>query len=210
MLWSAFYDYLLPNVPGASAALAELHLRRTAIDFCAVSGVYHAEITPVDIVAGTADYTLVSPDAQAEPAFAWTLWYDTQPLDPATLRSLDASAYKWSAQNGDPRKFVQKTPTVVTLYPNPGTAKVGGLTGRIALKPTFTATGIADWVGQRYLDTLVAGATARLLALPQKPWTDPNMALANMRIYNAGRSDAFIDAQRSLGNAPVQVMMRST
>jgi hypothetical protein len=209
MLWSAFYDYVMPDLPGVPQALVDLHLRRTAIDFLRQSGVYTAEIAPVNIVAGTSDYTLVSPVAETEPAFAWSLFADTNKLSPVSLAVLDGSG-KWDTCTGQVSLYTQKTPTVVTLYKKPDTSLTGGLTGRIALRPTFTATGVTDWVGQLYVDALALGAKARLMALQSKPWSNPQMAAANMTLYIAARSEAIIDARRTYGNATLQVQLRST
>lgn len=209
MLWSAFYDYILPDLPGVPAALVDLHLRRTAIDFLGESGVYTTKITPIDIVAGTADYTLASPVAETEPAFAWALWADTTKLTPTSLAVLDGSG-SWESRTGVVSSFAQTTPTLVTLYPKPDTASVGGLTGRIAIRPTFTSTGVTDWVGQLYIDALALGTKARLMAMANKPWTNPTMAAANTTLYIAERSKAIIDARRTFAYAAMQVQLRST
>ena len=51
------------------------------------------------------------------------------------------------------------------------------------IRPSHTATGLADWIGQKHFDTLVAGAKARLMAMIGAPWANPQGAALYAGIY---------------------------
>ena len=60
-LWTAFYDYTSPHLPGCPVAALDIALRQSAIEFCELSLAWKAEHDPIAVVAGTAEYPFVPP-----------------------------------------------------------------------------------------------------------------------------------------------------
>ncbi len=219
MLWSAFYDLVLPEVPGVATALVDLALRRTAIDLCTQSGIYSLTPTsPITVQEEIGDYTLVSPDNQAEPIFVWSVEYiygtsnnvnaSSSTLGPTTLAILEGLADYWRNRVGNPVAFTQLAPNTLTLFPLPGTNDVPAiLLPRIALRPISTATGLADTIANEYMDGIASGAKARLMRMPNKPWTSLGNSQMYQSEYSSARLDAKIAAQRTFAPAPLQVGM---
>lgn len=48
---------------------------------------------------------------------------------------------------------------------------------RVALRPTKTATQVEDDLINYWTDPIVDGAMARILAIPDQPFSDPNKAM---------------------------------
>lgn len=80
------------------------------------------------------------------------------------------------------------------------------VTLRVALQPSRTATTIPDVVGERFGEAIAAGAIARMLIMPGKEWTNPQMAAYHMGVYEAGVSDALV--RRARGNSDHSLTVR--
>jgi hypothetical protein len=59
--YSAFLDYVMPDVPGCTTQLAEHEIRNACIEFCENSLILQRDHDPVTIVAGIVDYDLEPP-----------------------------------------------------------------------------------------------------------------------------------------------------
>jgi len=209
MLWTDFHNEMLPTLPGVPAELVNQQLRITAIDFCTATYAYKAASAPVDIVSGTAAYPLVSPDSGTEIVALDAVWVNERPVHPTTDTALSAAYTYWPGETAEQaRSYLQVRPDQVVLFPQPSLGVTSGLKMRLVLRPTRTSTGLVDWFATRYFDTLVAGAKARLCAMPSKPWTDTNAAQMNAASYAAGRIDAVVDRNRGFTTGTLQVVMR--
>lgn len=207
--WSSFYDHILPEVTGVAPALADFHLRQQCVEFCENSRIHTAEITPIDILANTATYTLTSPVSGAEPFEVNAAWYNGRPLDYAPIDALNQASNYWRSRTGtEALGFTQKQPDQIILYPQPDTALVGGLRVDLVLRPTSVATGLTDWIANRYMKYLAAGVKARLMSMPDKPWTRPDFAQQYLALYQAGETRATIDANRSFTRGALSAQMR--
>jgi len=52
---------------------------------------------------------------------------------------------------------------------------------------------IDEWIVDKYADTIGRGVLARLLAEPQKPYSNPMLAAMNQKAYISGRSEARVN-----------------
>lgn len=206
--WTGFYDHILPEVNGVAAGVVNFTLRQVCIDFCEETGIHRAEVTPINVVAGTAEYTLTSPVAETEPYKVAAAWHDDLPLDIATLDVLSSFQKYWPDTDGTPRAYTQKQPDKIVLYPNPETALTAGLRVELILRPTQTSTGLTTWIAERYMDCLAYGVKGRLMAQPNRPWTNPDYAAYYLRLYGSARTAARAEANTSLTRAALSVRPR--
>lgn len=208
--WAAFFDYVLPEVPGVSQEVAEHHIRLAAIEFCRDTGIYVHRLPAINVVASTAAYTLTSDVAQHEVAFVRAAWYDTTRLDEGPRDALnDMSSTNWTTVAADtPRAYTQTVREQITLHPTPSASLTGGLVVEVALMPTLTATSLADWVADEYMEGIASGAKARLMAMPQVPWASPDHSGYHRTLFNAAKADARIEVNRSLMRSKLMVRQR--
>lgn len=210
MLWSAWYDSILTELPGAQAPVVEYALRQAAIDFCDETAIYTATLGAVDVVVGQSAYPLQSPDPEAEAFLVKSVWVnDGEALSFATQDALASWSTRWEALSGDPPKaFTQERYDQVHLVPIPEVGYVGGLVVRAALRPTLTSTGLTDHIATQYFDVLACGAKARLMGMSAKPWTNPDGEAKNRALFEAGKTRAVVDANRSLTRAALVAYAR--
>lgn len=197
--WSSFYDHILGEVNGVTPAMVDFQLRSICIEFCEETGIHATEVTPINVVADTAAYTLTSPVTGTEPYQIKAAWYDDTPLDIAPIDALNASSTYWGSETATTASaYTQKQPNEIILYPNPTVSVTAGLRVEILLRPTLASTGLTDWIATRYMRQIAAGVKGRLMMMPDRPWTRPDFAMKYQAEFEAAKTRAAIDANRSL------------
>lgn len=207
--WDAFYDHILPELNGVTPGMVDLELRQVCIDFCEQTGIYTAEVTPINVVAGTASYALTTTEEEAEAYRIKAAWFDSRPLDYAPIDALNSYNQYWpSLTSTESYAYTQKQPDTVILFPKPDTALTGGLRVELILRPAQDSTGLIDWVATRYMRALAAGVKARLMAQPDRPWSRPDYAANYGAEYVSARSLAEVDVNRSFVRSALSVRPR--
>ncbi len=184
--WSYWFPDLLPHVPGVPEVLAEHELRRSAQAFFQNTMAWRVVEDPRDVAAGTVEVPVLPLDAGLDLVSVDAAWYDGKMLNPIAPETLDEQYHDdWHDHTGTPTKFFQVEPGVVRLYPVPRVDSVSGLKLRSIVCPSDTATGLPDEMATKYRDNIHVGAKSRLMLYPGKPWTNPELAMAYGRAFDA-------------------------
>lgn len=199
---AAFHDLLMPELPGCSVAMVNLHLRETAREFCMKTSAWRQTLTAIDLVAAQASYALVTPtDSEVVritqvTANSELLWRDsdadvigdTQSADPKYLR------------DEPPFTLIDTLATITLVTDEVPTASVtAGLTVIAALKPTATAATLPDFLFTQYSDAMRYGTLSRLMVMGKKPWGDRPLAIAYDGRYQSALN--FAAYQAAVGNS---------
>lgn len=208
--WSDFYNYVLPYVPGVGTDVADFAIRGAAIDFCEDTQIDQADLTAVDLSISAADYTLAPPSDQYDIVQVMSVRCDDHWLTPKTIDDLvRENGEYWPEMTAvTPRNFTQKTQDTLTVFPLPTTAVTGALKVRVAMRPDIAASGMTDWVANRYRRDIAAGAIAELMDQPSKPWSNPERAKVYNARFLAATSNALADRIRSFTRGSLQVNFR--
>lgn len=204
-----FLPYVLTDVPGCPEIAAVLAVRNTVIDFCEKSLVVQADLDPVSLVAGQADYDL-EPPVNRLVTKVMKLFYKNSELAPfgqdfvpsATFYNPDAIE---ADAESDPRRWSQKDTTTFTVWPIPKTAQANAITIRAALKPTRASSSCDDVVFEDYAEYIAAGAKARLMLQPNKAYTNPGLVVTQNQLYMQGVNMARQRASRGHARANLRV-----
>ncbi len=210
--WIDFYDYVMPELPGVHVSLVDLHLRQMAIELCEETQVWIETLDPISVVAGTAAYALSPPATLTDAAVGmvkWA-WYDGSPLTFSTLEELGQLPVYWpDVEANTPTNYTQQSHDALTVYPKPLVDLADGLQIKAAMIPSLTATGVPDWIGQKYVQEISYGARAALMSMFGKPWSNSEGAAYYRALYEAGKTRATIESNRSFTRANSQIQMRS-
>lgn len=207
--WSGFYDYIMPHLQGVQNNLVDLALRNVCIDFCQQTGIHLDWQAAQDIVGNTANYNLSTAVTGCEVYQVKTAWADGKPLAFAPLDALNSRNTYWRDETAPAAEgFTQEVPNVIVLWPTPTTDVTNGLIVLNSLCPTRASTGLTDWIASRYMDALANGAVGQLMAMPAKPWTDPATANFYTTLYEAAKTRATIDVNRSLTRGALSATLR--
>ena len=102
---------------------------------------------------------------------------DGRILVPASEKVLDNQVPDWRDHSGEPRAFFEMPPNTLRLWPTPVRETVGELQMTLALMPTRAANFVDEDLVDNWLEGLTAGVQARLMDMPDKPWTNHQMAM---------------------------------
>lgn len=200
--WSDWFKDLLPHVPGCPNILAAHELRRAAQAFLDQTRAWQVTQAAATVTAGQTIETISV--AGADLVRVEKAWYDGKPMDIKTTEDMDASyADDWQIHTGTPSCLLQLTPGVLQFYPIPTVDATTGLKLRVSLKPNETATGVPHDLAMKYRSEILAGAKARLMLYPGKPWTNGDLAVISGGAFDAGVGKANLAAARSFGRGRI-------
>lgn len=203
------YEALTPQVTVAAAGcpsfVAEQELRNAAIEFFKRSLCWRGMLDPIQVFAGIGEYPLDSPTMGARVIRIYGVSLTLPSTDPAVADSVvnltPKTPQELSAISPNWRK-----PQIAGVFPSPiatrwytqdsqgllliaGVPTVNGSMDVLgSLAPTLLSTGIDADMAEEHYAALVHGALARLMAMPDKTWSNP--ALVS---YHAGEFEIAID-----------------
>lgn len=196
-------DEVLPYLAAdPSNPVTENAIKRAVIEFCAGSWIWKHLPDGQTTFAGEPTYDL-EPLTGSDVSVVMHVAYDGVPLLHKPLEWLDVELPRWRSTTGTPKYFSQINSEQIVLAPIPDAGLINGLTMTLALQPSQTATGFPSWIGNQYFEDLANGALARLMLMPNKPWTDLQNGAARQMVFNAAVSNAKANAVRSLARAEI-------
>lgn len=198
-LWSDFYDYLAPDLPGCPLLALDFALRQSAIAFCEQSQAWSYQHPDIPVVVDTAQYSFAPPSEALVHAVNYAAFNDAE-ID-VNVKQGDMHIRDWRNQQGTP-KFVLGGPEFLTLVPTPDVA--GTLKLIVILKPDTDATGIDDDIFSQYREPIIHGALAKLMLSPRKPYTNPQLAAYHSQQSTIKTGAAGTKAARNYTRAPLQ------
>lgn len=187
--------YVQPHVPGCPVPIVDSAILRAAIRFCAETGVWRHTHATVTADADTVLYAF-APPAGTKVERVLAAWLDGAPLTVKNATDMLGVA-DWKTRTGTPKKLVAMNDTHFRLYP----IGAGEVDLEVTLKPSRSATAIDDAIFEAHVDAIADGALEILFAYPQKPWTNPELAL-----YRGGQFEKAIDDAtiREFRHAPIR------
>lgn len=222
-LFSDFLSGILIDVPGCPDIAVEREVRNAAIELCKRSLCWRQQLASIPVLANIGGYPLVSPQLAARvikiydavlttPSASPLFAPDLRQLQPRTVQWLDAQNPSWrypqaqltsNYQYMPPQYYTQDDPSQILLAGVP--AMDGTLTILASLVPLMTSTGIDSWVAEQHYEAIVHGAKARLMAIPQKPWTDFNLAAWHSSEFDKAIGSANAEAAQAFqSDAPIR------
>jgi hypothetical protein len=166
------------------------------------------DIGVVAVTAAVLPYTLVPPvnTIVSQVMVASLLG---RPLTVTNIQELDNRVVSWRDATGQPRAVFQPDPGVVDFYPRPAGTDSYDVFIRVALAPTRTSTDVDERLSVSYLEDIAAGALSRLLAMPNRPWSNTEGARYYGSVFASAKVDAAIEATKSYGRGELMVQLRT-
>jgi hypothetical protein len=204
---SDLLPYLLPEVPGAPEALAKQAIMRAANDFCWETGVWNEIQDPISVVDGVNEYDLDAPSG-AQIVTIKSIWMVNRELVPVTMERLQEVIPNWQeAQGSDPAYYNCATDySTVRIYPIPMGANSAKMTIRAIYTPNQFGSTLPQFLVDKFLDEILAGAKSRLMIMPGKSWTNPQLAMGNAIAFAEGvvRAKVFQAHDKVAGSVRVR------
>lgn len=166
------------RLSGATEQVITTELQAAIREFYLQSNAWREQIGPYNVYAD-ADLVWLNPvDAYSNVLYVHAAWLElednggTVPLQAATSRPTDGMT------DSVPRYYSTPDPYVLRLYPKPSEGLGAVLWVDATLVPLPDATRLPNIAASHHFEPIFEGALARLLAMPNKPWTDPVMSMA--------------------------------
>lgn len=197
--FSAFYDALLPELPGCTTGMLDYHLRAVARDFCDRTSAWRAECLAVTSVEDTLTYFLLLGEANTDLVKLTKLvvddvlqWQDKQE-DPDDTEVARYRPHKppFTLNDAGDQFTLEEQPT-------------GEIVFTAAMKPKLTVTTLPDVLFNVHLEAIRTGVLSRLMRMGGKKWTDRDLAVAYEADFNAHMNHAAIAPTRGYVRAPLR------
>jgi len=187
------------SLPLCPDPLVERTVLDVCRDFCARSRLWHEQLTAIDIVSGTEEYTLSS--SNGDVASIRRAEVSESAINPTSEIKLDRESDTWRTQAGSASEYFMGEDRNIRLVYIPETAVTGGLVVWANLMPAKTATAVQDFLYNDHFETISIGARARLLAAKDTPWFDLKESLIQGQIYidKVGEATRLMIAGRTPG-----------
>jgi hypothetical protein len=169
-LWT---NPLAASLPGAIPAQVEEKLRHTVKEFFLQSRSWRKVLGPFDVTIAVPAVVL-TPPADSQVVWVRGVW-----LQEGSIRTdlAPVTSKITEARSDRPTHYYFDPPTgTVQLWPTPDATLVGVLYAEVALTPTTAAATFPDLAETHHFEAIQEGALSRLMAMPNKPWSDPMMA----------------------------------
>lgn len=198
--YSTFLPQVLPYAVGAPEPTAITAIRNATIEFLRNTHFLQASLTPISVVADTAEYQVTVP-TDYELTSVRALYFDHVRLSPVS--ELEVRHDHRDNQKATPSAFFMKSDNTLVLHRTPDVN--GTLTGTIAICPTIRSTGVDALIADKFLEDISAGALSRLLMVPGEPFYDPQLAAFHKKHFASAVANAKALKNKSLVGAPLQV-----
>jgi len=180
--WSKFFPYVQPYVPGCPEVVIESHLQEAAAEFAMRSSVWRVVIDRDFTSKSTPDYKISVPNG--------TVLENILHLNMDGLRLQRVTDKHYSiplddrgkAILGRPMKYAVVGDDTVQFFPTPD--KTYGFEGLAVVKPKLTATGVEDFIFETHGRTIAAGAISRIAGIPNKEWSNSELAMYYRGLFN--------------------------
>lgn len=206
---TAKYDLFLPEllqyVPDVPESVAINALRNACIEFCEKTRYWQMDADSMKASNNIGEYEI---DISAGMKFVDVFfgYYNQRLLVPKAADELDR-IYRWNdwrSLKGEPAYITRLNALEIQIVPKPET-QGGFFRLRVCLAPTRNSTAVGVDVYENYLDTIVAGARARLYATPAQAYFDRAMAAEYERKFRSGVSEVRVLVNKSLTRSSPRV-----
>jgi len=212
------YEEFLPEVRGEVETCPEVvalnEIRNTVIDFCQKTTIWRMDLDSITVLVDTPDYEVEIDQFIKTAGINWGYLIDSNTDEvPLTITSEDTldnggvrSVQMWRTRTGTPSKIYLQDPRTVRLVNIP--TESYSLYLGVWVKPSRASFEVPEFIYEKYLEAIAAGAKARILNMKTRPWYDPSAAALEAEEYKNRRSSALIDATKSHTRMSKSVAMR--
>jgi len=194
-------------VKGPSTTLMDWAALEALRDFCSHTGLWRYTLTPISIVADTAEYDFTDIDTDGKNVLDALIWakykqngddddqyvdleimeFDNEELNRRAAWEFEESTTPFGIMVTNEKKF--------RVYPIPTVASVSGLYLKVQVKPATDATKVPLFLYDDYHKGITHGAVSILQNMTNKPWSNKDQAKDSWNQYRAIRENAKADRQ---------------
>lgn len=189
--FEAWSDTLLSVLPGASLANVELVFWNTAREFYRRSRSWREKLGTFNLTAGQGTVALNPVDQNAD-----ICYLEGASLGGVFFRQIGQSGRYYTA--GMPGRVWLEDPHTLRINPTSGQA-YSGLVLDVSCAPTRGGEALPPYAETHHFQALEVGTLGKLMAQPNKPWTEPANAMLHQRRFEIAIARARADVEKNYG-----------
>lgn len=202
---------LAPSVPGCPQPVIEQYIRDAAIEACERTLAWRYKQPTIRLTQGVYEYPYETPTEAEVHAFI-TASINGDKAGVKTLDDISDMYPDWpssdSTKRSDPRYILQIDQDNFAVAPVPDNAKTYDVNMFVVLKPLRSATGMDKTAFDDLENVIMHGALQQLLVMPDKNWSDRELAAYHAKQYLSKTVERRARANIGAGRASVTVQMR--
>lgn len=202
---------LAPSVPGCPRPTIQQYVRDAAIEVCEKTLVWRYEQPLIRLTPGVYEYDYETPD-NTEIVAILHATVNGQPVTPLSQEDFHRLYPDWPStdvnRRSEPRHIGQFDPDHFVLAPIPDASKTYDIKMFVALRPTPDATEMDKTAFDECEQLIMHGALQHLLVLPDKSWTDRELATYHAKQYTYKTASRRAKANLGVARASMRVQMR--
>lgn len=205
------YEVLFPDVlvhaPNCPEPTVINAIRNACIEMANETLCLTEDMDPLSTVAGEALVEIYATAGYDVVQLVGDLHYKGRRLEKSNYLELDAAySRSWASLSGEPQGYIQYRPTEVRLIPIPVISESAVITGHVALAPSRISTRCRDDLITLNREAIAAGALARILMVPDQPYTNEAKAGVYHKIFRSAVANAAATVRTSFNRAPMRVI----
>lgn len=182
VLLEDFMPLIRPHALNCSPPVIEGAVVEVAIDFCEATKVWRHKANFVSDMIEPGLVMLAAP-AGAKLYEVERVWFEGRKLDKATIADLPPEIY-----DGSPQQYTQIQREQITVWPcSLGTTFAVSM----IIKPSRAAQELPDFLLEDYGDAIADGVIAKLLLMPERPWSQPQLGAYHKGLFEDAKNKAF-------------------
>lgn len=205
-----YLDDALPFVAAEIANCPDSVIKQQMVltlqEFCRETRCWLQQLDPIQLRPGQREY-----DATPDNNGARVMVLDrVDCIGYGELSLLDATQQRpadWATAKGPlpQRVYASADGQSFTVYPEPQGQQLPQLLVTARLTPKLTITDVPDEVLEKHIEAIASGTKARLMAMINRPWSDPATAGMHRTLYVAAMTDARAAAAKGYVAGPTFV-----
>ena len=201
---SSWIPDVAAQVPGCPNPVITRYLIKVLRDFCQKTLLWDENLlTPIDVVALTADYPLSSDDGDI--VHVDSVEIDGHPIWPISKANLNRLQIDWrDTTQTRPGAYHFGASNTLSLIYTPSQAYTAGLKVWTCLKPLETATEVEDFLWDSYRETILKGTVGKLAQIANMPWTDFALGMKKEGQFESERDAARVIKETGRTNMEMQ------
>lgn len=202
---------LAPSVPGCPRPTLIQYVRDAAIEVCERTLAWRYEQPIITMTPGVYEYEYETPEDSEIVAVMFAA-LNNSPIKAVMQEELHHLYPSWPdsdvTKRSTPAVISQFDPDHFIVAPVPDNSEAYRLKMFVALKPSPTATGMDKTALDELEPLIVHGALQQLLVLPEKSWTDRELATYHAKQYTYKTASRRAKANLGIARASMSVQMR--
>lgn len=189
--WRSFVDFVNHSITGCPVSLAEAMVRDAAIRYCQHTHIWRFTSLPSALRKGQPRYGFDAPEG-AEVIGLKSVKISGSPIAPLT----ESDWPHGNKQAAMPQVWRLEEPSTLLLWPEPDQDIEKAIEVTVILAPSHDSTMCPRMLLSNHHEGIVEGAKEKLMLMPGKEWTNPQLAAISRARFLEKANKARIKEQK--------------